>query len=94
MHSLASALKPSSDERDVRVAYANPKELVGLCRTLGLMEDLKAGIPRTGYHGVVMVRAAGRRVWLVPSWKVEQEIAAPPPKSASPANARPMQGLN
>ena len=50
-----------------------------LLQGLGLMEDLKAGIPRTAYHGVVLVRINGRRVFLAPSYRVDQEIIALPP---------------
>lgn len=38
------------------------------------MEDLKAGVPRTAFHGVVMVRMNGRRVFIAPSFHVDQEI--------------------
>ena len=40
-----------------------------LCKRLGIMEDLKAGVPRTGYHGVVMIRSHGRRVFIAPSYR-------------------------
>ena len=79
-HRVRLAVLPhDGDLADVRVAYSTPGELVTFCRSLGLMEDLKAGIPRTGYHGVVIVRIHGRRVFLAPSWKVDQEIAKKPP---------------
>ena len=38
------------------------------------MEDLKAGVPRTGYRGVVIVPLHGRRIFLAPAYKVEQDI--------------------
>ena len=38
------------------------------------MDDLKAGVPRTAYHGVVIVRMNGRRVFLAPNYPVEQDI--------------------
>ena len=43
------------------------------------MEDLKAGVPRTAYHGVVMLRINGVRVFLAPSFRVDQDITKPLP---------------
>jgi len=45
-----------------------------MCKRLGLMDDLKAGVPRTAYHGVVMIRINGRRLFLAPSYHVDQDI--------------------
>ena len=59
---------------DLKVRYHDKKELENMCKGLGLMEDLKAGVPRTGYHGVVLVRLNGRRLFLTPSYKVDQDI--------------------
>ena len=62
---------------DVRVLYESKAALVSYCKRLGLMEDLKAGVPRTAYHGVVLVRIGGRRVFLAPSYHVDQDITKP-----------------
>ena len=43
-------------------------------RALGIMENIKAGVPRTAYHGVVMLRMGGRRVFIAPSYPVDQDI--------------------
>ena len=64
---------------DIKVHYRDKAEFIRFCKALGLMEDLKAGIPRTAYHGVVLVRINGRRVFLAPSYRVDQEIIALPP---------------
>lgn len=58
---------------DVVVRYSTPKVLLGFCKQLGIMEDLKAGVPRTGYQGVVMLRLRGKagarpRVFLAPAY--------------------------
>ena len=58
----------SGDSGDVRVSYNSAKEYVSMCKRLGVMEDLKAGVPRTGYQGVVTLRMGGRRVFLAPSY--------------------------
>jgi alpha-1,3-mannosyl-glycoprotein beta-1,2-N-acetylglucosaminyltransferase len=63
-----------SGSGDLKVLYNDKGEFVRFCKALGLMEDLKAGIPRTAYHGAVMVRMNGRRVFLAPSYAVDQEI--------------------
>lgn len=59
---------------DVKVLYRDQRHLVAMFKELQLMEDLKAGVPRTGYHGVVLVRIHGRRVFLAPAYKVDQDI--------------------
>ena len=64
----------SGGHGDVRVFYRDKKELVSMCKSLGLMEDLKAGVPRTAYHGVILLRMGGRRVFISPSYKVDQDI--------------------
>ena len=47
------------------------------------MDDLKAGVPRTAYRGVVTLRVGGRRVFVAPTYAVDQDItkrgAAPIP---------------
>lgn len=63
-----------SGKGDLRVGYRNAADLVSTCKRLGLMEDLKAGVPRTAYKGVLLVRMHGRRVFLTPSYPVEQDI--------------------
>ncbi len=59
---------------DVRVFYRDKAQLISMCKALGLMEDLKAGVPRTAYHGVILLRIGGRRVFLAPAYKVDQDI--------------------
>ena len=61
---------------DMLVNYQNKADLLRMCKSLGLMEDLKAGVPRTAYHGVILVRMHGRRLFLAPSYKVDQDITA------------------
>ena len=39
-----------------------------------IMEDLKAGVPRTAYHGVIPLRVGGVMVFLAPSFAVDQDI--------------------
>ena len=74
--SLMLALEgPSSGNlNSLRVGYDSPGELKKMCQRLQIMDDLKAGIPRTAYHGVVTLRANGRLLHLTPTYTVEQEI--------------------
>ena len=82
VNSLGAARQHSSrgEGGDLLVSYGSHRELQSMCKQLGLMEDLKAGIPRTAYHGVILIRIGGRRVFIAPSYKVDQEIV--PLKSA------------
>jgi len=45
-----------------------------MCKTLGIMDDLKAGVPRTAYHGVITLRVRGVRVFIAASYPVDQDI--------------------
>ncbi|KAK7095994.1 hypothetical protein V1264_005342 [Littorina saxatilis] len=59
------------EEKKVRVQYATKDEFKKLAKALGIMEDLKAGVPRAAYRGVVSFMLKGRRVYLAPppDWK-------------------------
>ena len=46
-------------ERDTRVEYRNFKEYKHLAQLLSLMDDEKAGVPRTAYKGIVETRPHG-----------------------------------
>lgn len=50
----------------VRLTYASKEEFRAAARRLGLMDDFKAGVPRTAYRGVVSVFFRRRRVYLAP----------------------------
>ncbi|XP_034016769.1 alpha-1,3-mannosyl-glycoprotein 2-beta-N-acetylglucosaminyltransferase b [Thalassophryne amazonica] len=49
-----------------RVQYSSRESFKVFARTLGVMDDLKSGVPRTGYRGVVSFLYRGRRVFLAP----------------------------
>nr|XP_061808955.1 alpha-1,3-mannosyl-glycoprotein 2-beta-N-acetylglucosaminyltransferase b isoform X1 [Nerophis lumbriciformis] len=49
-----------------RVKYSSRDSFKVLARNLGVMDDLKSGVPRTGYRGVVSFLHRGRRVFLAP----------------------------
>ena len=49
-----------------RVQYSSRDSFKVFARNLGVMDDLKSGVPRTGYRGVVSFLYRGRRVLLAP----------------------------
>ena len=71
---LVEEAKSSGGSGDVKILYNDKSQLVRMCKMLGLMEDLKAGVPRTAYKGVITLRLKGRRVFLAPSYHVDQDI--------------------
>lgn len=50
----------------VRVQYSSRESFKVLARNLGVMDDLKSGVPRAGYRGVVSFLYRGRRIYLAP----------------------------
>ncbi|XP_076013253.1 alpha-1,3-mannosyl-glycoprotein 2-beta-N-acetylglucosaminyltransferase b [Genypterus blacodes] len=49
-----------------RVQYSSRDSFKVFARNLGVMDDFKSGVPRTGYRGVVSFLYRGRRVFLAP----------------------------
>ncbi|XP_017294975.1 alpha-1,3-mannosyl-glycoprotein 2-beta-N-acetylglucosaminyltransferase a [Kryptolebias marmoratus] len=49
-----------------RLQYSTKDSFKMLARNLGIMDDLKSGVPRTGYRGVVSFFSRGLRVYLAP----------------------------
>ncbi|XP_063041328.1 alpha-1,3-mannosyl-glycoprotein 2-beta-N-acetylglucosaminyltransferase b isoform X2 [Engraulis encrasicolus] len=49
-----------------RVQYSSRDSFKALARSLGVMDDLKSGVPRAGYRGVVSFMSRGRRIFLAP----------------------------
>ncbi|XP_074873291.1 alpha-1,3-mannosyl-glycoprotein 2-beta-N-acetylglucosaminyltransferase [Carettochelys insculpta] len=50
----------------VRVQYTSRDSFKAFAKALGVMDDLKSGVPRAGYHGIVSFLYRGRRVYLAP----------------------------
>ncbi|XP_023227724.1 alpha-1,3-mannosyl-glycoprotein 2-beta-N-acetylglucosaminyltransferase-like [Centruroides sculpturatus] len=70
--SLQQLQKGSIDHSGpVRVTYDTKEFFKKASKALGLMDDFKSGVPRTGYRGVVSFLYKGRRVYLAPpaDWK-------------------------
>jgi alpha-1,3-mannosyl-glycoprotein beta-1,2-N-acetylglucosaminyltransferase len=56
----------SSGTSNVVVPYAGFADFQDMARQLGLMDDEKAGVPRTGYKGVVESRKNDHFLFLAP----------------------------
>ncbi|NXM76879.1 MGAT1 acetylglucosaminyltransferase, partial [Serilophus lunatus] len=50
----------------VRLQYRGREAFKAFAKALGIMDDLKSGVPRGGYHGIVSFVYRGRRVYLAP----------------------------
>ncbi|XP_014442949.1 alpha-1,3-mannosyl-glycoprotein 2-beta-N-acetylglucosaminyltransferase [Tupaia chinensis] len=51
---------------EVRVQYTGRDSFKAFAKALGVMDDLKSGVPRAGYRGIVTFQFRGRRVHLAP----------------------------
>lgn len=49
-----------------RLQYSSKDSFKVLSKNLGIMDDLKSGVPRTGYRGVVSFISRGRRIFITP----------------------------
>lgn len=58
-------------EGPVRVIYHTRDGFKNMAKLLGLMDDFKSGVPRTGYHGIIPFYYNNRRIYLAPNsnWK-------------------------
>ncbi|CAM9831560.1 unnamed protein product, partial [Discosporangium mesarthrocarpum] len=56
----------SAITHEVRVAYGNTHDFEKQAKKMGIMGNIKAGVPRTAYQGVVTFWLGGIRVYLVP----------------------------
>ena len=66
-----SSVKEGSTPSAVRVVYRSSASFKTYAKTLGIMDDFKSGVPRTGYHGIVSVFYNNVRIYLTPEepWK-------------------------
>lgn len=49
-----------------RLQYSSADSFKTLARNLGIMDDLKSGVPRAGYRGVVSFLLRGKRIYVAP----------------------------
>ena len=72
LHSRVDTL----DHQEYRIEYTNEQTFKVIAKKLGIMDDLKSGVPRTAYQGIVTTMYIGRRVYVAPvqaSWNGYQE---------------------
>lgn len=56
-----------NNTKSVRIPYHTRQTYKGTAKMLGLMDDFRSGVPRTGYRGVVTFFYNNHRVYLAPS---------------------------
>lgn len=49
-----------------RLQYSSKDSFKLMAKNLGIMDDFKSGVPRSGYRGVVSFMSRGRRIYLAP----------------------------
>lgn len=49
-----------------RLQYSSKDSFKVLARNFGIMDDLKSGVPRTGFRGVVSFMSRGQRIYVAP----------------------------
>uniref|UniRef100_A0A0N5AZE7 Alpha-1,3-mannosyl-glycoprotein 2-beta-N-acetylglucosaminyltransferase n=1 Tax=Syphacia muris TaxID=451379 RepID=A0A0N5AZE7_9BILA len=57
--------KAISQDNSYIVFYRNPREYRQLAKAVGLMIDIRSGMPRTAYYGIVSFFFAGSRIYAV-----------------------------
>merc|ERR1711916_318534 len=63
-------LKPARahpETPEQRVEYTSPQVFVRIAKTLGIMDDFKAGVPRTAYQGIVTLKLDGVTLFVAPA---------------------------
>ena len=65
--SVSQIRSRSFPANEVKFVYTSASSFKSSAKLLGIMEDFKAGVPRTAYHGIVSVFYSGVRVYLTPN---------------------------
>ena len=55
-----------SNTKEAKLIYKTKPEFIKIAKTLSIMEDFKAGVPRGGYKGVVQTVRNGIRIFISP----------------------------
>ncbi|CAG0890125.1 unnamed protein product [Cyprideis torosa] len=71
-------------DQALKIRYDSYQSYRQLARILGIMDDLKAGVPRTAYKGIVTVFFRGRRIFIVPPTSWKGYTVPPPPDKKRP----------
>ncbi|KAE9554050.1 hypothetical protein FO519_002746 [Halicephalobus sp. NKZ332] len=80
---VAKTIHPEGPGQVVRIGYESMAEYTIVAKTLRIMIDTKAGVPRTAYRGVVTCFINGIRIYITPEnpekWKGYDPKWEPPP---------------
>ena len=63
---ISTVAQIRSSKEDVRLEYDNLKAFKRIAKQLGIMDDEKAGVPRTAYMGVVTINYNGHLAHIAP----------------------------
>ncbi|KAM7283797.1 alpha-1,3-mannosyl-glycoprotein 2-beta-N-acetylglucosaminyltransferase-like [Ixodes scapularis] len=66
LRDLEDLLDSRVTQGPVRITYTNEQHFKVIANYLGIMDDFKAGVPRTAYKGIVSTYYHGVRVFIVP----------------------------
>jgi hypothetical protein len=64
---LATYSRIVRSSASIKVLYKSFNQLISICESLGLMADIKAGVPRGAYMGVIPYRASNKPAFVVPA---------------------------
>ena len=64
--SIQEIISTTDEQEFARVIYNDNYEFVSMAKQLGIMSDLKAGVPRMAYKGIVSIYRNNKRVFLSP----------------------------
>ncbi|EFC42285.1 N-acetylglucosaminyltransferase I [Naegleria gruberi] len=56
VNSVAELLNKERRNENIRLIYSNSEEYLDIARQLGIMDDIKSGVPRGAYLGIVTVK--------------------------------------
>ena len=63
---MYSLIFRKSNTNEAKIIYKTKPEFIKIAKTLSIMEDFKAGVPRGGYKGVVQTVRNGIRIFISP----------------------------
>jgi len=72
----SNELRDSMDVNEpIRVTYNSKYEFENIARRYGMMSDLKSGVARTAYRGIITIYRDSRRIYIAPNkdWKKYEE---------------------
>jgi alpha-1,3-mannosyl-glycoprotein beta-1,2-N-acetylglucosaminyltransferase len=59
-------LSYSNGDDEFRIVYTSIRHFMDMAPSLGIMDDVKEGMPRSAYRGILPVRYQGKQLYIVP----------------------------